>query len=46
MNKDPWDGNPNDPVNKIDNSNECGYCGESCEDDYCNRACWIAEIND
>lgn len=26
--------------------NTCGYCGESCDNDFCNKECYKAYLND
>jgi hypothetical protein len=31
--------NPRDPVNFSDLDSDCNYCGEECENDFCNNDC-------
>jgi hypothetical protein len=42
MSKDVWDGHPYNPTLERDKDNTCGFCGESCEYDYCNAECFKA----
>jgi len=37
---------PNAPWNQEEQENECSYCGEPCGKDFCNKECYIAELND
>ena len=37
---EPWDELP------VEKNNECGFCGEDCEDRFCNKECERAYIAD
>ncbi len=37
---------PNDPTLQNDKDNTCGYCGEPCENDFCNEDHFKAFFND
>lgn len=41
-----FDYHPNNPHNNEELENNCLYCGEESEKDFCNRACYIANLND
>lgn len=38
------DYNQNPPEDE--HKNKCIYCGEPCKNDFCNRECYKAELND
>lgn len=35
----PYEQDPRNPTNFVDNDSECEYCGESCSGDFCDSDC-------